>query len=662
MNTQRIMKQRWVDTFCPLIRKVLRGCWSRSVLLVCLGTLVFGAAQGYAQEQLSKPPPRTVPDKRPVHSVLYEVRSLLPAAERSSPKQEQIQRFAARGITLRGDGKVLVEIIGPEGVDVRQDLDLSALEALRVEIGVKAVVGVDEKQAHVPLTSFGNRAEVWLPLQRLDEIAALLPDGYFVKEVKPLNFDQVAGEGPVVTNSDSYAGQDGAGLTIAVVDGEFSNLTDAQTNGDAPATYTEINYASGSFESGGTHGTGCVEAAFDHAPGATWRLYRVGSLTDLGTAVNDAIANNVDVITHSMSYYNEGWSDDTGAACAAANNASNNGIVFFTSAGNRAQSHYRGNFADSDNDDWHEFPTSDETIDLTIGPGEGPGGNYYLSWSNSDTDLDFYLYDSTLSTVVAQSDNAGAGAFEEFYFEHNNPTATYHLAVFHHSGSQNTQIEIFSHNAGTWAEHTVAANSTTSPSNSTGSRVIAVGAVTHTLYGQPNGSNPIADFSSRGPSNSGMTLPDLCGPTNTVGFTYPGGFGGTSCATPNAAGAACAFWSADTQLGGYAIQWLLKKQADLWRDWGTSGNDNTYGKGGVLLTDYHFGTRWVARSYPGTADLPTAPYYTVQGAHAVVPNNGRLLIFGDDYGTYPESALLGHTGKSIAVEEVRDSGSAILGE
>ena len=660
MNTQRIRKQRLADTCCSLIRRVLRGYLSRSVFLVCSGALVFGAAQGYAQDQLLKPPPRTVPDNLPVRSVLYELRDLLPVAEKSVPKRQQIQRFAARGITLRDDGKVLVEIIGPEGVDIRQDLDLSALEVLGAEIGVKAVA-VDAKQVHVPLTSFGNRAEAWLPLQRLVEIAALLPDGYFIKEITPLNTEQVAGEGPMVTNSASYrnAGQDGAGLTIAVIDMGFSNLTAAQTNGDAPTTYAEINYANGEFESGGPHGTGCVEAAFDHAPGATWRLYRVDSLADLGPAVNDAIASNVDVISHSLSWMNLGWDDDTGPACDAANHASDNGIVFFTAAGNQAQSHYQGDFADSDNDGWHEFAAGDEAIDLTIGPDEG--GNYYLSWSNPDTDLDFYLYDdSTPSTVVAKSDNGG-GAFEEFYLAHLNPTPlNFHLAVLHRSGPESTEIEIFSHSAGTWTEHTVAASSTHSPSNSTGSLVIAVGAVTHTLYGQPNGSNVIAGFSSRGPSNSGMALPDLCGPTHTQGLTYPGGFGGTSCATANAAGAACAFWSADTQLGGYAILWLLKEQADLWRDWGTAGNDNTYGKGGVLLTDYHFGTRWVARSYPGTADLPTAPYYTVQGAHAVAPNNGRLLIFGDDYGTYPGSALLG--GKRFVVEEVSGSGPAILGE
>lgn len=642
------------------------------VALMVAGLLLLGSGVAYSQEDLTGSPLPSMPHYLPADSVLHQARTLLPATERAKPSREQIANFASQGIKLREDGKVLVEIIGPEWADALKGLDLATLAMRGAEIGVRAdniepSEGPHGEQVHAPLTAYENRVEAWLPLEGLEEIAGLLPQGYFIKHVMPVNLDQVAGQGPVVINSDSYrnAGQNGAGLTIAVIDGGFLNLTAAQNNGDAPAVYTAINYASGGFESGiSAHGTGCVEAAFDHAPGATWRIYRVDSVTDVGTAVNNAIANGVDIISHSMTWYNLGWADNTGTACSAANNASNNGIPFFTSSGNRADSHYQASFADSDSDGWHEFSPGDETINLTIGPGSGPGGPYYLSWSNPDTDLDFYLYNSNLTAVVASSTNSGAGVFEEFYFEHPNPAATFHLAVFHRGGPTSTTIEIFSHNAGIWNEHVVASNSTASPSNSTGARVLSVGAVTHTLYGQPNGSNVIASYSSRGPSNSGMTLPDLCGPTDTVGFTYPApdGFGGTSCATPNAAGAACAFWSSDTQLNGYAIQWLAKEQADLWRDWGSSGYDNIYGKGGLFLVDYHPGTRWVARSYPGTANDPTVPYYTVQGAHNAVPDNGRLLIFGNSYGTYPEVATLGNTGKRINVEVVEGSGVAILGE
>jgi hypothetical protein len=638
--------------------------WLLLFLLFSIGAPVVSSAQ-----QLPPPPPRSSPPGFSASSTLYDLSVERPAAPSAPLSQQEIDDLAKRGITVRQDGKVLVEIIGPAGDDIRTRVDFAALGAVGVETGVTAQPSVVEEAGveviHIPLSVYENRAEAWLPVNRLDQVVRRLPKGYFVKEVGPVNFDAVAGEGPGVTNSDSYrdAGQNGSGLTIAVIDGGFSNLTAAATNGDAPTVYTAINYTSDTFESGGTHGTGCTEAAFDHAPGATWRLYKTNSVADLGAAVTNAIANGVDVITHSISYYNEGWADNTGTACTAANNASNNGIVFFTSAGNRAQSHYQGTWTDTVADNWHEFAVGDETVNLTIGPGSGPGGKYYLSWSDAGTDLDFYLYDPTITTVVASSTNVGAGVFEEFKFEHDSATATYHLSVYYRSGPGNPTIEIFSHNAGTWNEHIVAAGSTTSPSNTTGARVLSVAAVTHTSYGQPNGSNVVAAYSSRGPSNSGITHPpDVSGPTNTVGFTYPApnGFGGTSSATPNAAGAATAFWSSNTQLNGYAIEWLLKEQADLYRDWGSSGYDNDNGKGGVFLTDYQFGTRWVARTYPGTGDLPTAPYYTVPGAFADVPNNGRLLVFGDQFGSYPETGTL--SGKNVSVEPLEDSGSAILGQ
>ena len=565
-----------------------------------------------AGDLLGAPPPRAMPEDVPMHSVLYDAAAQIPMEESAAPGPDAVAAFADRGITLRDDGKVFVEIIGPDEEDALAQLDVPRLESMGAEVGVDAESArlmeeaAEESGAmmiEMPLKAAGNRVEAWLPSNRLVEIARSLPDGYFVKEVQPLNFDAVTGQGPAATNSDSYiaAGRDGDGLTIAVIDGGFSNLSAARTNGDAPASsYTLINYTPDSFESGGTHGTGCVEAAYDHTAGATWRIYKIDSVSDLTTVVTNAIAAGVDVISHSLSWYNLGWWDNSGTACSAANNASNNGILFFTSAGNRAQSHYEGSLF-LNGDAWHDFSSGDETVDMTIGYTAGCA-NYYLSWSNSLTDLDLYLDDSDASgnpnNVVASSTNAGNGVFEDLCFRRSSAgSGTYHLAVVHRGGSTSSQLEIFTHNAGTWQQYAVAAGSNTSPSNATGTRVMSVGAVTHSLFGQPNGSNVISSYSSRGPTNSGMTVPDITGPTDTTGFTYPGGFGGTSCATPNAAGATTAFWSHNTLLNATAVRWLEREQADLWRDWGAAGDDTLYGKGGVQFADYAYGTRWLARSY-----------------------------------------------------------------
>lgn len=627
---------------------------------IAAATLCLPAASSPGQD-LKGAPPVAGPSVPHISSTLLAVARAVPAARRNALAQSDVKSFAARGMTARPDGKVFVEIIGPPDGVLTNDLDVPALEALGVEIGrVNTNANRAAQPANAPLNALPHRAEAWLPIGQAERVAGMLPDGYFVDAVLPLCEDAVAGEGPDVTNSDTYrdAGHNGAGLTIALIDGSFTGLSAAQGSGDAPASYTAINYTPNAFESGGTHGTGCVEAAFDHCPGAAWRIYKIDSVTDLPVVVNNCIANGVDVISCSISYYNKGWADDTGDACAAANNASSHGILYFTSAGNRADSHYQGNFTDSDGDGWHEFSPGDETINVTIDA--GVDGNHYLSWSNPNSDFDFYLYDSS-GSIAASSVNAGNGVFENFYYSNGGASGTYRLAVYYRGGSTSSTLEIFSHNSATWNEHIVAENSTTSPSNASGSGVLSVGAVAQSLYGQPNGSAVIKGYSSRGPSNSGMTLPDICGPTDTHEFTYPT-FGGTSCATPNAAGATCAFWSADTALNSNGIGWLIREQAGLWRDWGASGYDNIYGRGGVRLADYAYGTQWVARNYPGTVDDGTVPFQTIAAAHSHAPNYGRLFVFGQNYGTFPEAALLGTTGKYLTVEVVPDTSSALMGQ
>jgi len=609
------------------------------------------------------PPPPVVPDGVGVTNSLYHIMLQMPAQRGALPGPALVQEAKQRGLTMRADGKVLVEIIGPHDRDLLADLDIDALRELEVEIdrAFESEKTLDDGSLLrlEPLSVAGHRAEAWVPIARMVDAARLLPADYRIQEVLPPDYDAVTGEGPAAINSDSYlsAGWNGDGLTVAVVDYGYSNLNNARANGDAPNSYTAVNYTPDTFVDGGNHGVGCVEAMYDHAAGASWVIYKINSVSDMNSVVTHAINNGVDVISHSLSRYNLGWADNTGTACTEANRASNNGILFFTSAGNRAESHWQGAFLDPTSDQWHDWVSGDEAISISVPAGWD--GNYYLSWSNSGTDLDLYLYNSAGDTVITSSTQTGGTAFEAFYYENTTAsTQNLNIAVRRKSGSTATQLELFSHNANIWNEHRIAANSTTSPSNCTGTNVISVGAVDEDLYASANGSNVIASYSSQGPSNSGMTLPDISGPTDTTGLTYPSGFGGTSAATPNAAGAAAAFWSSDTNLIANGIAWLTKEQADLWRDWGTAGIDNIYGKGGMQLIDYSYGTRWLADNYPGTTDNGTVPFQTLQAAHNLTPNNGRILVFGDNY---PPAATLGTTGKAMAVELVPDSGTGRFG-
>jgi len=622
-------------------------------------------------QNLTPPPLEEVAGSARVDGKLFEMVRNIPQGQRGRLTAALRAELRARAKVLRwkvrDDDKIFVEIIGPADGQIDRDLKLPDLEALGIEIGLPAAgpLAPPRAQVHIPLTRSATRAEAWLPLAAIKRIETLLPQGWRVIPIRPVELDLVVGEGPARTNSNTYqsAGANGAGLTIAVIDGGYSGLTAARNNGDAPVA-AQINLTTNpSFEDGTvTHGTGCVEAAFDHAPGAAWRLYRIDSPADYNAVITDCIANNVNIISHSLSQYNLGWGDNTGAACVEANRAGQNNILFFTSCGNRADSHYEGAFTDADGDGFHEFAPGDETIDVTIAMGAAAGGSHYLSWSNPASDFDFYLYDNTTTNVVASATTNSAGAFETFSYTNPGASATFHLAVRRRAGSASSVIEIFSHNSATWNEHAVASGSNTSPSNATDPHVITVGAVTEASYGSAAGSNVIASYSSLGPSNSGMTLPDLCGPTDTIGFTYPTGFGGTSCATPNAAGAAAAFWSADLNLNAPGIAWLLSTQAGILRDWGPAGFENTYGAGGLQLVTHRAGTRWLARNYPGVVDDGTVPFHTIVNAYLQVPNGGRLLILGANFGTFPEAVQLGDIPKTFDLQVMPGTPPAILGQ
>ena len=278
-----------------------------------------------------------------------------------------------------------------------------------------------------------------------------------------------------------------------------------------------------------------------------------------------------------------------------------------------------------------------------------------MQWDTSGGtyDYDLYLLDSGLNEI-ASSTNPG-NYFEVILWTNDTGAdQTVHIAVYLFAGGI-TEFEIFTRDC-EWQEHQMAWSSTTSPSNSTHPNVISVGAVAWNNFTAPGGTSGIVmDYSSRGPSNSGMSLPDICGPTNTTGFTYPNGMGGTSCATPNCAGAACALWSADILLHPNGVRWLIHEQAALWRDWGQAGPDHVYGVGGMVLYDYAPGTLWVARAYGNTANQRAYPLYTLQGANDWVESGGRLLLFPG--GHYPESAIL---DQSATVETTEYP--AILGE
>lgn len=638
--------------------------WILAVVVVCSAGIVSHAQDQLGPENLepktlpANPPRVAMRDDARMQTILYEVeqyagdrlpfellgvlpegatlRDVMP--EQFATVQSELSR---REIRLRDDGRVNVEIIGPEGAP--------AIDEQLIDDFGGVLNGV-----------WRHRRDVWIPIHRLTELAQQLPDGYFMERAGPNTHDS-HGEGPDVINSAGYidGGADGTGMTIAIIDSGYTGFTASQQAGHAPpaAQTTQVNFTGTPFEDTTTHGTGVVESVFAHAPGANYRLYRIGSITHFGMAVNDAIINQTDIIAHSMSRYNQGWQDNSGDACDIANTAGDAGLLFFTSAGNRARQHWQGVMNPSSGG-WHRFSGSDETIEITLP--NGAGGSFYLQWDLSGVfNYDLYLYDSDLSTILASSTIAFPNVYEQFSYTNNTgSTQVVHLAVHNVSGG-NTEFEVFFHSTGCNIctacdfQHAVSASSITSPSNSTHPNVISNAAVDWSDHDSSGGASGIAMcYSSRGPSNDGATRPDLAGPTNTATNCCGGAFGGTSAATPNNAGAAAVFWSTQPQFNAMAIRWLLREQAALWKDWGQSGKDNVYGHGGCILIDYAEDRVWLARDYGNNGNQSNGPYFTTQAAFNNALNNGRVTIFPG--GLYPES-FTSSGSKSVTFETVENT-------
>lgn len=601
---------------------------------------VASAASGPPGNLPADPPRNGPPDDVPMQSILWQAEQL---ADRASRGEEGLtpvglrDELAARSIKVVSDNLIHVEIVGPEGADAATDL-----------------VSLPEQFGGELSGTWRHRADALVPINRLSQLARKLPSGYFMERAHPVSEDH---EGTTTINTDSYlaANRDGSGITIAVIDSGYSTFAASRSAGDFPPaaqTTTEDDHGIGlPFPGTSTHGTGSVESAFAHAPGADYILYRVNGITQSAQAVDDAISRGANIITHSLSRYNQGWADNSGDAVAYANDAADNGLLFFTSAGNRANQHWQGTMNPGTND-WHNFG-SGETIRMWAP--NGRGANFYLQWetASGSYDYDLYLYDDSVDNVLASSTSSTNNVFETFGYTNSTGSGQWVRLAVRREGGGNTDLEVFTHGGFGNYDQVVSAGSITSPSNSTRANVVSNAAVDHSNHDSPNDTDGIImGYSSRGPSNGGSTRPDLSGPTNVSTTCCGGSFGGTSSATPNNAGAAAALWSAHPDWNASAVRWLLFKKAELFKNWGPgSSKSNIYGMGGTVLMDYMNKQTWLARSFFNTTDADWGPYYTLEGAYNAAPANANILVFPG--GNYLETFNI--SGKSATIISIENA-------
>lgn len=209
--------------------------------------------------------------------------------------------------------------------------------------------------------SYENLVRVSVPVSALIDLAED-PAVRFVRlPLRPVPL--VVSEGMGLINADVWhmAGYTGAGVKIGILDGGFNGYT-GLLGTELPAAVTTQWFGSGGTEGTSVHGTACAEIVYDIAPDADFYLTNIDDGIDFGNAVDWLISQGVDVISCSLIWPAGGTGDGTGYFCDRVTDARAAGILWAQAAGNYAQSHWQGDWQDTDGDSWLEFDPGDELI------------------------------------------------------------------------------------------------------------------------------------------------------------------------------------------------------------------------------------------------------------------------------------------------------------
>ncbi len=382
----------------------------------------------------------------------------------------------------------------------------------------------------------GDQYQVRVLVNQVESFLNKLPAGTFARLSYLHSSTEVISEGVDITGaSDMHAlSTDGAGVKIGIIDLGFTSLSTSQAANELPATGSGLTITdyTGTGNNGTNHGTNVAEIVHDMAPAAELYLAKVATDVELEVAVNDMIAQGVQVINHSVGWYGAAFYDGTGPICDVTATANAANIIWVNAAGNARREHYLGDFTDSNGNLSHEFATGQDynTIDAVA----GKTYSFVLNWddyaASKPADYNMYVYDADPAaggSIIASSTNSQFSNYPWPYeaITYTAPTSATHYIVVtkRNASTANKPLTLFSigRDLGTQSNN----SSLIQPADC--NTVLTVGATK--LEDIPEG------FSSEGPTTDGRDKPEISAP-DRVSTSLTSSFSGTSASSPHAAG------------------------------------------------------------------------------------------------------------------------------
>jgi subtilisin family serine protease len=498
------------------------------------------------------------------------------------PKLDSRLAEAASGADLFSASGI--DTIQPAGLfyakDGRVRVVIVARQAVRAREAVKRLGGRVE-------ASWRNLVQAFMPTAALPELSRQQSVSFVRPPLKWAD-ESITGEEVAASLANAWQAKNftGKGVKVGIIDGGFGGYTDRVAAGDLPANVVPADFCGGKLATADAevHGTAVAEIVHEMAPDAQLFLICFDSEVTLAAAEAYAKAQGIQVINHSVGWFNAGRGDGSGPIGAIVQDAKNNGILWVNAAGNEGQTHWSGTFTSAPGDGRLAFAPGD-VGNTFLFPGGGAVICGFLRWDEwpvARSDFDLYLVLDATNQVLAASagdQNGTQPPTEEMCVQNNGSPILVFWGIFAYRLNGNPRLDLVSISPS--LQYQTVAGSIGEPANSPA--VFAAGA----LCWQSKALEP---YSSQGPTIDGRVKPDIGGFDSVSGATYgpfgacgsAAGFAGTSAASPNVAGAVALVKQAFPSYTPDQLQQYLQQHGAT--DVAPAGADNATGAGMLQLS------------------------------------------------------------------------------